>query len=255
MQIEDIPKDKKQNTISTFGRNRLFFVLHMLFILYFVFSLVYFSHLRTTITFQEFQFGRLLRVINGAESSSSKPDNEPPYVAELIATMNMMRDENKILKDENAALLELMNEKTMANSMNQQQVANFLDNIMIVSKLNYPSDLDAIDGILANVYRFDDVSGFGPAFQNGLNDSNRFWIIGLIRSTMFAEEQEIGHLLKSTHGSEVMQGEIIVISYKYRTVEDGIDFVYRPFNNEIFMHDLVTTHDFVQVLEKIKIID
>jgi hypothetical protein len=116
-----------------------------------------------------------------------------------------------------------------------------IDDIKIVSKFSYSSDEEAILGILKDVFELN-------AFFLYLLSLSE--IADIMKTSMYDEEEEIGNWLKMNYGNELKTGELIKFTYKYKNERDGVDFVYRPYNNEYFSQELVATFDYYFVLKR-----
>jgi len=111
----------------------------------------------------------------------------------------------------------------------------------IEEKYSYSSDQEAINGIFNNIY------GFFPELNNYSLPKEE---AELFKMTFFEEEEIIGKWLKRKYKSEIRRGEVIKISYKYKNELEGFDFIYMPYNNNIFTLNFITNYDFISGLEE-----
>jgi hypothetical protein len=114
-----------------------------------------------------------------------------------------------------------------------------VSDLKIESRFSYSSDEDAILGILTDVIKID-YSDF----------NNYLELIGLLRISMFEEDKRIGNSLKLRYGKDIRMGEVIRVVYKYKNDTDGYDFIYKPYNKDLFTQNLISCYDFVLTLEK-----
>ena len=246
----------KFNLFTFMQKNKLFCVSVFLFLLYIGFSVIYFSHLHTTIAFQEFQYGRILTALNKSDPSPNSiaedlTGEESPQVVELLGLVNALKGENENLRVRNQSLQQESSDNAAANNA-QQQIANMITQPQIESRFTYTSDRNAINGILNDVFGFEDVYGSGFSFElspMNIDFTYNFTIVGIIRSAMWDEDHEIGIWSKSRYGSDVRSGEAILVSFNFNG-KDGMDIVYRPYNKDIFSDDLITLSGFVRTLER-----
>jgi hypothetical protein len=117
-----------------------------------------------------------------------------------------------------------------------------ITDVKIDSRFTYTSDRAAIIGILNDVIEV-----------NSSYFDSKYELTGWLRSSMFEEDKEIGKWLKSKFGGSLRMGEAVRITYKYKTEQNGFDFVYKPYNKDIFLQNLITCDDFVQALEKVEL--
>jgi len=111
----------------------------------------------------------------------------------------------------------------------------------IEEKYSYSSDQEAINGIFNNIYEFT------PELNNYSLPKEE---AELFKMTFFEEEEIIGKWLKRKYKSEIRRGEVIKISYKYKNELEGFDFIYMPYNNNIFSLNFITNYDFILGLEE-----
>jgi len=120
---------------------------------------------------------------------------------------------------------------------------SIITDVKIETKYSYASDNEAFFGILT------DIIGIKPDIYKYLS---LFELIGFFRHAMFEEDQEIEKWLKFKYGMELKAGEAIKIVYIYKGEKDGFDFIYKPYNKDVFSQSLVSVYEFVTLLENIE---
>ena len=128
--------------------------------------------------------------------------------------------------------------------INEPVMPSIITDVKVEAKYSYTSDKDAFIGIFTDIIEVD---------PNIFEYISLFELIGIFRSAMFEEDQEIEKWLKFKYGKELKFGEAIKIVYKYKGEKIGFDFIYKPYNKDIFSQKLVSVYEFVTFLENIKL--
>jgi hypothetical protein len=117
---------------------------------------------------------------------------------------------------------------------------SYIDDVKIESQYSYISDKAALFGIIGNIAEIP---------PENLDFLFLTLITKNLNENLFDKEEEIGKWLKKKYGSKLKNGEAIEFSYKYNNETNGLDIIYKPFNNSIFPINIISYYDYVSTLD------